>query len=180
MLASYYYLKGSCIRSRAGEKGRILSITDEGVKVGWDEDGRPAPREESLQPTDERFVSSVEILTLDRGWLPLSSVVRVPSADQTLSENTRELIAHLRSLLEDKDRNPFQNKTKLGPGPRGETLTRKRRWKCTTIAPYRQRCVGVAPDNEGRVIHNKIDREWKAAYNKQYKKWRARRKEVAR
>jgi hypothetical protein len=180
MLGKYYYLKGSDVRSRAGEKGRVLSVTDEGLKLAWDEEGRALPREESIRPQDHRFNRSVEILTLDRGWLPLPVVIQVPNTDTTIAEEALALASLLRSLVETKERNPFQGKSTIGPGPRGEVLHKRNKWRCTTTKPYHQRCVGIAPENEGQVIHNKIDPEWKAEYNRQYKRWKARRKEAAR
>jgi len=63
---------------------------------------------------------------------------------------------------------PFKRKSKLGPGPRKGTLSQADKWDCT-CNNYVCSCKG--PDGKKTV---RIDRAYKAAYNREYRAWKAK------
>jgi len=64
---------------------------------------------------------------------------------------------------------PFKRKAKLGPGPRKGTLAKADQWDCT-CNNYVCSCKGA----EGQKKRVQIDRAYKAAYNREYRAWRAK------
>lgn len=156
------YLKGACVRDKVGSRGRLVSIEDTSVIVGW-ETHTSSLREETLDKTSDRYRYGVEVLTLDRGWAPLSDILPSPTPGE-------RIVSEMRHILE-QNHNPFQNKAKLGPGPRGGTNQRRNRWSCSGSG-YDQVCVGIAEDNNGQILRIRIDPEYKAQYNREYKRWR--------
>lgn len=66
--------------------------------------------------------------------------------------------------------NPFKRKTKLGPGPRGGRNKKTDTWVCWGTGPYAQKCYN---QRSGYTKNVNINRAWKAAYNAEYKVWRA-------
>jgi hypothetical protein len=73
------------------------------------------------------------------------------------------------SLWEAKRHHPFKRKRKLGPGPRKGRLTQSREWDCTKTSPYNQICT----HKSGYKKTVRIDKGYKAAYNAEYRAWRA-------
>lgn len=157
------YLKGACVRDRTGESGRLEAVQSTFVEISWDLPNTSAVRAERLERSDDRFRFAVEILTMDKGWVPLGDVL--PGA-QDLSG----IVAEVRQILDEGDHNPFQNKQRLGPGPRGSTMSRKQRWSCSGSG-YSYTCVGIASENRGRVLHINIDPDYKRRYNADYKRF---------
>jgi hypothetical protein len=64
---------------------------------------------------------------------------------------------------------PFKRKSKLGPGPRKSTLSKADQWDCS-CNNYVCSCKG----NEGQKKRVTIDRAYKAAYNREYRAFLAR------
>lgn len=156
------YLSGACVRDPAGETGRILAVGPSFVRIGWDLPHTSVCREEELPRAEDRFRFGVEVLTLDRGWVPLAFVI--PPVGPV-----RDVVAEVTAILE-SDHDPFKRKSRLGPGPRGGTLKKAGRWSCSGSG-YQQTCVGIAADNRGQTIHIVIDPEYKAQYNRDYKRF---------
>lgn len=158
------YLKGSCVRDLAGDTGRILAIEQDFIRVGWDLPDTSIKREEQLTRAEDRYRFNLEILTIDRGWAPLAQIL--PE-----SKPRSDIVAEMRAILETKLHNPFRNKSRLGPGPEGDTLKKRNRWECSG-GNYHQTCVGVAEINKGQVLQLFTDPEKKSAYNAIYKAYR--------
>lgn len=159
------YLKGTMVRDASPENqavGHLLDLSNNRVRVGWELGFTSAVREEDLDIGEERCRHGIEVLTLDRGWIPFGDVLPV-------APGPSGIISELRRITED-DHNPFQNKSRLGPGPLGSTLVKKNRWSCSGSG-YQQTCVGVAPETKGRTIRVVIDPEKKRQYNKIYKRF---------
>jgi hypothetical protein len=170
------YLKGACIRDQQGNRGRILDFSSDSIRVGWDLEGTTAIREESLSFEDPSIRFGLEILTLDRGWARLGTFIERPNS---VHETVRSCIREIESLLAEEtsskkkkssEHNPFSNKKRLGPGPRGDTMARKQRWKCSG-SNYNYVCKGIAPETKGRTLKIHIDPDYKARYNREYKRW---------
>ena len=86
------------------------------------------------------------------------------------------------------DRNPFRNKSRLGPtgspGYAGKgkipyktrAVQQRRHWKChrdEAKGPYHYICVGIAAKTKGKRMRIKISRLYKHVQNMNYKKWAA-------
>lgn len=76
-------------------------------------------------------------------------------------------------LFEAAAHNPFKRKRRLGPGPRKGRLTQTREWECTKASAYRQTCR----HRSGYTKTVRIDPGYKAAYNAEYRVWRAKRRQ---
>jgi hypothetical protein len=158
------YLKGACVRDSTGVTGRLLAVAEDHFQIGWDLPHTTVPREEKLERSADRFQFGVEVLTLDKGWAPIGLVLPAPASPSNI-------VAEVRAILdEDSDHNPFKNRANLGPGPRGHTHTKKKRWECSGSG-YEQVCIGIAEDNQGKILRISIDPAYKAEYNQQYKRW---------
>lgn len=70
----------------------------------------------------------------------------------------------------DAHHGPFKRSPRIGPGPRSRLNREKQDWECEKVKPYVQRCTYVGPDRRkrGRLKVVKVDRAWKAAYNREY------------
>ena len=156
------YLKGACVRDHSGASGRLVDVESEFVRIGWERPDSSIPREEKLAKAEDRYRFGIEILTMDKGWAPLEQVIPAVPVNDVVSE--------VRAILDEQNHNPFQNKSRLGPGPRGGTLREKKRWECSGFG-YEQFCVGIAEDNQGRILRIKIDPEYKSKYNAEYKRF---------
>jgi hypothetical protein len=174
------YLKGSCVRDRAGGIGRIMGVTPSALTIGWEIPDTSAVRQERLGEADERLRTGIEILTLNAGWQPLAEVLGLSQAPQapTLSERGQEVVSELEHFLSEWEpstlgpsQNPFKRKKVLGPGPKGDTNRQAKKWSCSG-ADYSYSCVGIAPETRGRSFSFTVDPAKKAAYNKRYKRWR--------
>lgn len=141
----------------------MIAVGSKTISIGWDRADSTVPREEKLSRTEDRYRFGIEVLTLDKGWAPLGQVL--PAAPVQV-----DVVSEVRAILDEQNHNPFQNKSRLGPGPRGGTLREKNRWQCSGSG-YEQICTGIAEDNAGRVIHIKINQEWKSTYNREYKRF---------
>lgn len=177
-------LRGSTVRDNAGTRGEILGVSMPWVRVGWWDEDAVVPREESFLRSDPR-VESIEILTLDAGWIPASRVIGVedvadpePSAP-SLSEDLAALI----EAAGGKEKSPFKRAKSIGPGPRGGWGKRrggpkhhkKDYWDCKAAGKYTYKCKGA--EGEDKTV--KVDPSYKTDYNKLYKAWQASRKKSA-
>jgi hypothetical protein len=77
------------------------------------------------------------------------------------------------ALIQEKDSKhwPFKSKAHLGPGPRGGENDKTDNWECN-CSSYNCTCKGIGPNNKGKTRKVRINKSYKAAYNKEYKKWR--------
>lgn len=163
------YLKGACVRDTQGDSGRLIAVEEDSVRIGWDLPHTTVPREEKLKKAEDRFRFGVEVLTLNAGWVPLGQVLPGPRAVSNIVAEVREILG------EASEHNPFKRKANLGPGPRGHTHHRRRRWECNGSG-YEQTCIGIAEDNSGQVLRISIDPAYKATYNREYKQWAKKRR----
>lgn len=151
-------MEGSAVRDIYGARGRVLRLSPTHVRFGWEEVRSIVPREEDVALDDPRLGRVVEILTLDKGWLPFREVVH---------ESKRP---HGRLLSERSKHWPFKRKKKLGPGPDVEFGTRKvsqkNDWTCK-CSNYVCACKGP----EGAKKKVTINKAYKSKYNKRYKAW---------
>lgn len=168
-------LRGSAIRNRKGTPGRIESVSLPWVKLSWEVAGRPGGRGESFLRSDPKLMDEIEILTLDRGWVPLGEVVGPTREDGPRGPNDT-LIVELRGILDERSKHyPFKRKGvlgptqahKSGPPPTGTRRVRKRgKWNCK-CKDYVCKCSGPSG---GKKI--RIKRDYKISYNHAYRKWR--------
>lgn len=176
-------LRGSTVRDNAGTRGELLNLTLPWVKVGWQDENSLLPREESFLRSDPRM-ESVEILTLDRGWIPLSSLIGVVEEDVD-GPRGPSLAEDLENLLLEKPRSPFKTAASIGPsvaggwpakaGGKHHMKHRKQDyWDCSG-SNYHYLCKG----KEGEKKKIKRDPGAKAAYNKDYKEYQSRQRDVA-
>ncbi len=152
------FLTGACVRDVYGKMGRLVRVDDQGATILWETPGSIVGREERLSVREDRRGPKLEVLTLSDGWVFLDSVL--PTFEETETKKKQKSI-----------HNPFRHEKELGPGPRGERIKAKKRWKCSG-SNYSYNCVGVAPDNRGRKMTIKVNRKWKSEYNRDYKLWR--------
>jgi hypothetical protein len=91
-------LRGSSIRS--GERqGRIERVSMPWVRFEWDDED--ALRSEAVLRSDQR-VEAIEVLTLDRGWVPLKSILGAVKENRemtTKSDKIKNLVEEVRSIL---------------------------------------------------------------------------------
>lgn len=173
-------LRGSTVRDNAGTKGEVLNLSLPWVRIGWQDEDVLAPREESFLRSDPRM-ESVEILTLDQGWIPLAALVGTITKEDEDGPRGPSLVEDLEGLLEEgellveKPRSPFKTAASIGQGPRHRKRVRKQDyWDCSG-SNYKYTCKGK--EGETKVIT--VDPAWKRVYNKQYKKWHKARMDVA-
>ena len=69
-------------------------------------------------------------------------------------------------LLEKSKHYPFKRKDKIGPGPRKGKNEKKGKWTCSCKDDL---CMCDGPD--GAETAFEIDKDYKKAYNAEYKKW---------
>jgi hypothetical protein len=177
-------LRGSTVRDNAGTKGELLNLTLPWVKVGWQDEGVLIPREESFLRSDPRM-EAVEILTLDQGWIPLSTLIGTVTEDEDEGPRGPSLVEDLENLLLEKPRSPFKTAASIGPsvaggwpakaGGKHHMKHRKQDyWDCSG-SNYKYLCKG----KEGEKKKIKRDPEKKAAYNQDYKEYQKAQKTVA-
>lgn len=154
------FLSGACVRDQLGHKGRFLGLSGREASILWETPGSVAGRKETFHPNDDRLRYRIEVLSLSAGWVLLDQVLPKFEAVQSW----KSPLSEAQSV-----HNPFRNKERLGPGPRGQLMQKRRRWKCAG-SDYEYTCTGQAPDNKGRKIKIKVNRAWKAAYNRDYKR----------
>ena len=175
-------LRGSTVRDNAGTKGELLNLTLPWVKVGWQDEGALAPREESFLRSDPRM-EAVEILTLDQGWIPLGNLIGVE--EEADGPRGPSLVEDLENLLLEKPRSPFKTAASIGPSVAGGWPAKKggkhhmkhRKqdyWDCSG-SNYHYLCKG----KEGEKKKIKRDPGAKAVYNKDYKEYKKRQRDVA-
>lgn len=75
--------------------------------------------------------------------------------------------------LEEGKHSPFKRFKQIGIGPRDDANKKRAKWRCK-CSNYTCQCTGVGRA-KGRKKTVQIDRGYKAAYNKEYKAWRAAR-----
>lgn len=183
-------LRGSFVRHSDGREGTVLRVSLPWVRLEWNgEDGS-----EAMLRSDPKLREDIEVLTTDRGWIPLGSILGVVKEEAKMEnyDSVRSLVEEVRGILdldgpedlsEDKKlmgkfkkgtkHNPFKRVKKgkgLGPGPRGSTTvpgTKRNYWKCRCQS-YKCLCRG----SEGEKKRVKIGRSYKSTYNIAYRKWR--------
>jgi len=191
-VADYTFLSGSAVRDIDGRRGRILGVQSKGdIIVGWD-DATLTPHTESFHMSDPDMGFGIEVLTMDRGWVNLgrlATLMRQPGYELIASTDTPDIFSaepvSLLSSLEEHDipaalkgaarrkkspHNPFGGKKRLGPGPQGEYLRRKKHWRCQG-SDYTYTCVGIAKATHGKVMKFSVDPQKKSAYNSLYKRF---------
>jgi hypothetical protein len=177
-------LRGSTVRDNAGTRGELLNLTLPWVKVGWQDEGALVPREESFLRSDPRM-ESVQILTLDQGWIPLSSLIGIVTEEESEGgPRGPSLVEDLEGLLLEKPRSPFKTAASIGPSIRhgwpakkGKRHMKHRKrdyWDCSG-SNYKYTCKG----KEGEVKKITVDPEKKAEYNAAYKEFTRKQKDVA-
>jgi hypothetical protein len=160
---------GIAVRDQSGRTGRVVGSMPGEMTVGW-ETGALERHEEKIPLTDGRLRWEIECLTLDRGWVPVQVFLDVGQPRTRVRESV-ELPSELRGLIDEATKHyPFTFKAVLGPGPRGRTFRERLMWACR-CANYTCTCRGKG----GRTKTVRIDPAYKAAYNAQYKAWRAQR-----
>ena len=193
-MADYTFLSGSAVRDIDGRKGRIVGVHSSGeLSIGWD-DGTLAPYTESFLLSDRDNGFGVEVLTVDRGWVNLgrlASLMRQPGYELVAPSNEPDVFgvepSSLVSSLAEHEipaalqgaarrrkspHNPFGSKKRIGPGPQGEYLRRKKNWRCSG-SDYTYTCVGVGKTTRGKVMKIRVDPARKAKYNALYKSFLA-------
>lgn len=198
-MTDFNSLNGSSVRDAAGRSGRIVSITESAVNLAWMNKGLIA-EEVALQRA--ALSKDLQVLTLKEGWKPLGAVAGLSEAKasaklQTLAEDLNALTekegsedgqySHRsekqRARFGKKKHSPFKNFGHIGPaaGGAGEReVSRRTQWDCTRAGNYRQRCVLLKKDAQGklrktkRVKYIRIKVGYKKAYNKAYKAWRVK------
>lgn len=167
-------LSGSTVRDRDGTEGKIMAWALPEVTIGWN-DGKLLPREETLSESNPRLRHQIEVLSLDAGWVPLGNFMNasgVPTPGHSTISQMRKLLGEADSLpivTEKTKHYPFKNKSHLGPGPRGGENDEEQVWNCK-CSNYKCQCKNK--EGGSRVVN--IDKGYKAAYNAEYKKWRAK------
>ena len=91
-------LRGATVRDNAGTMGELMGLSLPWVKVGWRDEGKLLPREESFLRSDPRM-ESIHILTLDAGWVPLMNLVGKEQKEET-GPRGPSLVEDLEYLLE--------------------------------------------------------------------------------
>jgi hypothetical protein len=160
---------GCAVRDLDGRSGRVVKTTESTVEIGWTATGTCLPQVEKISRKDERLQRAVEVLTLDRGWCPMSEVVGLRESAGKFGG----LLDELKTLLPETKgfRYPFKRKSSIGLGPRkGRNTARKSEpWECS-CKPYGCTCVS-GKGRTKRVRKVKINKSWKKQYNKEYKAW---------
>jgi hypothetical protein len=173
METTWTALAGCAVRDVYGASGRVIEVTSEVVKIGWKAERQILPRNETIGRRDDRLARAVEILTLDRGWCPMSEVVGIK---EHLTRNAA-LIDELQEISKTLDevkgfRYPFKRKKKLGPGPfnRLHKSRQKHPFDCS-CGNYKCTCKRSTPAGGTETKKVKIDKGYKRMYNKKYKAW---------
>lgn len=180
-------LRGSHVRHSDGREGQILRVSLPWVRLEWYGDEEES---EAMLRSDPKLREDIEVLTTDRGWIPLGSILGVvKEAKMENYDSVRSLVEEVRGILDlDENKklmgkfkkgtkhNPFKRVKKgkgLGPGPRGSTKVpgkKRNYWKCRCQS-YKCLCRG----SEGEKKTVKIDRSYKDTYNVAYRKYRKKR-----
>jgi len=92
-------LSGATVRDRDGTTGRILHWHLPEVKIGWEDEGKLLPREETLEQQNPRLKNQIEVLTLDAGWVPLGSF----TSESGVPTPGHSTITQMRRLLDRAD-----------------------------------------------------------------------------
>jgi len=175
-------LRGASVRDNAGTRGEVLGLSLPWVRMcWWDEEGKP-PREEALLRSDPRM-SSIDILTLSKGWIPVSDILgaKKKASPPSVAEDLEDLVQEASG---GKPHSPFKTAREIGPGPRygwphGGKWRKKKHvkrsyWDCD-CSGYRCKCKGKGGEN--KTVN--IKKGWKKTYNALYKAWRKTRLDVA-
>jgi hypothetical protein len=144
--------------------------------------------------SDPRLREDIEVLTMDRGWIPLGAILGVvKEAKMGNYDSVRSLVEEVRGILDldEEDlqeisnqkaaakfkgttkHNPFKRLKKgksLGAGPKGSTTVPGRKrgyWRCRCQS-YKCLCRG----SEGEKKRVNIGKGYKKSYNILYRKWR--------
>jgi len=194
-------LSGATVRDRDGTTGRILKWHLPEVKIGWEDDGKLLPREETLDAENPRLREQIEVMTLDAGWAPLGNFMGESGAptpghstivqmrrllDRTEFFDVHVMLDHAERLM---GKGLYERAEKLVE--RAEALLEKTKfWPFKTkskLGPgprggenqkadkWDCKCAGyncVCKNNEGQTKKVKINKSYKRQYNKEYKKWR--------
>lgn len=184
-------LRGSFVRHTDGREGQVLRVSLPWVRLEWvGEDGS-----ETMLRSDPKLREDIEVLTTDRGWIPLGSILGVVKEEAEMEnyDSVRSLVEEVRGILDlDQEdgvlsetkklmgkfkkgtkHNPFKRVKKgkgLGPGPRGSTAVpgkKRNYWKCRCQS---YKCLCRGSENEKKIV--KIGRSYKSSYNIAYRKWR--------
>lgn len=94
------FLRGAAIRE-GNSRGRLLGFADRFLKIGWDDEHALLPREENVAADDSRLETSLEVLTLDAGWVPMSRFIEEPAGSSQRPFN--QLVGDLRAMVEEVD-----------------------------------------------------------------------------
>lgn len=158
-------LRGSTVRDNAGTRGEVLSVSLPWLRIGWWDENASRTREETFLRSDPR-VSTMEILTINEGWIPASRLV---GAEEPDTEPDIKLSEDLEALLQEKLRSPFKRASKIGRSvANGRWKKKKDYWDCSG-SNYRYICKGK--EGEKKVITR--DKGAKASYNKAYKNYQS-------
>ena len=169
---------GATVRDRDGAAGKFLRWQLPEVAIGWEDEGQILPREETLDRANPRLRDQIEVMTLDAGWVPLGNFMSedgVPTPGHSTVTQLRKLMAEADEMPlaeAGKAHYPFKRKSHLGPGPRSGENDKANHWDCK-CKNYNCTCKGTGPF-KGRTRSVFIDPGYKAAYNKEYKAWRAK------
>lgn len=188
-------LRGSRVRSEGGESGVLSRVSLPWVRIEWQQEDGSVRSQSLLRSSLQNEGKGIEVLTMDRGWVSLGSLIgvkeeaKVENYDRVMGlvEDVRDILdLHEQDKASKKIKGKFKKATKhnpfkylkkgkaLGPGPRGSTEvpgTKTGYWRCRCHS-YKCLCRGT----EGERKRVDIEKGYKATYNKAYRKWRKRHK----
>lgn len=125
---------------------------------------------EFFAEVEEEFGEGTQIQVSEEDY----SLVR-----EALDEDSDDADFEAESIFEAKKKkskksssqNPFKNKSTLGPGPGGRTMSKKNQWSCSG-GNYLYTCTSKKGKTKGQVKTVDINPAKKDKYNKKYRKWR--------
>lgn len=188
-------LRNAQVRSKAnGRQGRIENISAPWVNINWYVPNQGLERQCVLR-TDPLLDEDFEVLTTDKGWVAVGSVVgshRLAKQQQAYKEEKAAL--HTSSFEEmyqslgvrlgqplAEGGNPWKkspkNPWRKNPKERGPTDFadnpkkdgEAKKWKCKG-SNYKYQCKGVG-DNAGNDKEVNVSKAYKSKYNDKYRKW---------
>ena len=118
-------IAGSAIRGIDGSRGRVVSVSLPWIRLKWDVPGDVVAREESILRSDPKLDTDIEILTMDRGWCPVGSIVGARERVESISQSIRDDMSFLEEESKKKRVSPHASKAKAASRARKANETAK-------------------------------------------------------